>query len=469
MIYAFIGALLLTSMTFAENTNPKIVVVGAGIAGLTTAHRLKQKGADVHLYEARSRVGGRIFTVKVAGNISELGGQNLSDGGEAVNTHRLIEEFDLELYEEKIPLTFTYFTGKELIPLNDLSGHINPETIKDLIDAQVKKSSNMKEVLDGLLEKDSLLYKAVATKLAAFEGGSIENLSTAYAETLYYALLGGIAPVHAVEAEEQYLTLQNVKDGNALLMEKMAEKLGDQLHLNKVLISIAKETNGYQLTFKDGEKVKADILVLACPCSVYMDISFEGDVIPPERLAAITDVQYGENARILIPFTQPAHDLGALINDRLIGFFAANSSLYTLFYVGETSRFTQETIAHVYSKDKPMIERVYPGLCPASMPEYARDESFGVYEGPVGYSWPNDPYVKGSYSYIAPGQEAVFTELTDVEGETVKTLFAPIDQKLYFAGEHATILVEIPGTIEAACESGERAARMILKSLEKSI
>ncbi|HEY5236075.1 MAG TPA: FAD-dependent oxidoreductase, partial [Rhabdochlamydiaceae bacterium] len=225
MFYAFIGALLLTSMVAAENTNPKIVVVGAGIAGLTAAHRLNQKGADVHLYEARTRVGGRIFTVKVAGNISELGGQNLTDGGEAVNTHRLIEEFGLELYEEKIPLTFTYFTGKELIPVNDLSGQIDPEKIKELIDAQVKKSNNMKEVIDGLLEKDSLLYKAVATKVAAFEGGSIENLSTAYAETLYYALLGGIAPVHAVETEEQYLTLQNVKEGNSLLMEKMAERL----------------------------------------------------------------------------------------------------------------------------------------------------------------------------------------------------------------------------------------------------
>jgi len=54
--------------------------------------------------------------------------------------------------------------------------------------------------------------------------------------------------------------------------------------------------------------------------------------------------------------------------------------------------------------------------------------------------------------------------LTNVDGETVKTLFAPIDQMLYFAGEHATILLETPGTIEAACESGERAARMILKT-----
>lgn len=464
MFYAFIGALLLTSMAFAENTSPKIVVVGAGIAGLTTAHRLKQKGADVHLYEARGRVGGRIFTVKVAGNISELGGQNLADGGEAANILQLVEEFKLELYEEKIPLKFSYFTGTELIPESQLSkNQLDPKTLHTQIDELVKTSKNMKEVLDGLLEKDCLLYKTVATKLAAFEGGSIENLSTAYAETLYYALLGGIAPVHETEGtEDHYMTLKSIKEGNGLLTGKMAEGLGGRLHLNKVLESVVKDASGYVLTFKD-QKVHADILVLACPCTVYSDISFGEDVIPSEKLKAIRNVLYGANARILIPFHQPPQYLGAVINDRLISFFAANSYLYTLFYVGETSRFTPETLQSTYAKDKPMIEMVCPGLCPSSLPEYAKDQSFGVYEGPVGYSWPNDPYVKGSYSYIAAGQEAVLTELSEVEGESVKTLFAPIGQ-LYFAGEHASILMETPGTIEAACESGERAARMILKT-----
>ena len=97
----------------------------------------------------------------------------------------------------------------------------------------------------------------------------------------------------------------------------------------------------------------------------------------------------------------------------------------------------------------------------------ARDESFIHYYGrPVGYSWPNDPYVKGSYSYIAPGQDTILTATNKVEGETVKTLFSPIDQTLYFAGEHASILQDVPGTLEAACESGERAARMIAKRLQ---
>ena len=64
--------------------------------------------------------------------------------------------------------------------------------------------------------------------------------------------------------------------------------------------------------------------------------------------------------------------------------------------------------------------------------------------------------------YISPGQETLLTELRKEETEWSKTLFAPIDKQLYFAGEHTSILLDVPGTMEAACESGERAARSII-------
>lgn len=50
--------------------------------------------------------------------------------------------------------------------------------------------------------------------------------------------------------------------------------------------------------------------------------------------------------------------------------------------------------------------------------------------------------------------------------ETIKSLFTPIDKKIYFAGERTSILMHASGTMEAACESGERVARMIEKVLK---
>lgn len=109
-----------------------------------------------------------------------------------------------------------------------------------------------------------------------------------------------------------------------------------------------------------------------------------------------------------------------------------------------------------------MLKLAFENLPPTN-PCFAKDQSFTPYEGPVGYSWPNDPYAKGSYSYISPGQESLLTATREEEKKTVKTLFSSIDQKLYFAGEHTSILLECPGTMEAACESGERIARLIAK------
>jgi NADPH-dependent 2,4-dienoyl-CoA reductase/sulfur reductase-like enzyme len=45
------------------NTQPKVCVVGAGVAGLRCADYLLEKGFNVTLLEARDRVGGRVSTV----------------------------------------------------------------------------------------------------------------------------------------------------------------------------------------------------------------------------------------------------------------------------------------------------------------------------------------------------------------------------------------------------------------------
>lgn len=124
--------------------------------------------------------------------------------------------------------------------------------------------------------------------------------------------------------------------------------------------------------------------------------------------------------------------------------------------------YTAQNIAELYRSKLPHLKLIYgEENLPKSMPVVAHDEPFAQYQTPVGHSWPNDPYIKGPYHYIAPGQEEALTTLHEYNGEMVKNLFAPIDNKIFFAGEHASILMDVPGTLEAACESGERAARMI--------
>lgn len=447
-------------MVFGFTESPKIVVIGAGLAGLTAAHRLHEAGKDVEVYEARSRVGGRVFTVNIAGRPAELGAQNISDGGKAFHMHRLIDEFGLVVNHSQVKRSRCYFDGTTFVSLNDLlaAKHFDPNALKTKIEDLVAKSHNLKGVLDGILHESDPIYKITTARLTGYEGAPPSKVSTLYAETLYHMLLGGIAAVHQTN-EEGAIALSSIEGGNALLPEKIASSLGSSLHLNMPLVAVAKEQNSYVLTFGNGKKVKTDLLILTVPCSVYADIAFEENVIPIDRLQAIQSIQYGMNAKILVPFSQEPVTKSGLLNDHMLSFFDIEKRLLTLYYLNEASLFSKKTIAERYKKERQMLEMGFGGACPPFVaPAFAEDKSFAAYDGPVGYSFPNDPFAKGTYAYITAGQEELCTR---IEGEC-KTLFAPIDKKLYFAGEHASILLDTPGTMEAACESGERVARQIL-------
>src|SRR4051794_25722917 len=60
-----------------RSSSPRVVVIGAGFAGLSAAFELSQAGADVTVLEARNRVGGRVvsFTDLVAGAAMEGGAE----------------------------------------------------------------------------------------------------------------------------------------------------------------------------------------------------------------------------------------------------------------------------------------------------------------------------------------------------------------------------------------------------------
>ena len=71
-----------------------VAIVGGGIAGLTAAYRLKQRGVRVVAYEAGERVGGAIWTRRSDGYLAELGPNSLSAPSPAVRA--LIAELGLE-------------------------------------------------------------------------------------------------------------------------------------------------------------------------------------------------------------------------------------------------------------------------------------------------------------------------------------------------------------------------------------
>src|SRR5712691_5843750 len=76
---------------------PRVAIVGAGLAGLTCAYRLAQRDVPVDVYEARDRVGGRCWSSGgwPDGQVIEHGGELIEDWQSSILA--MIEELGLEL------------------------------------------------------------------------------------------------------------------------------------------------------------------------------------------------------------------------------------------------------------------------------------------------------------------------------------------------------------------------------------
>jgi monoamine oxidase len=79
-------------------------------------------------------------------------------------------------------------------------------------------------------------------------------------------------------------------------------------------------------------------------------------------------------------------------------------------------------------------------------PHALHDELIGAYV----HDWGSDPHALGAYSYIAVGG-----------AQAPRQLAEPLGERLYFAGEAAE--PDASGTVEAALQSGQRAARRLQK------
>ncbi|NKE63475.1 FAD-dependent oxidoreductase, partial [Lentzea sp. PSKA42] len=76
-------------------TELDVAVIGAGVAGLTTAFRLRSSGRDVRVFEAADVVGGRMTTVREDGFLIDTGAEQIPATGYP-ETWRLLGELGID-------------------------------------------------------------------------------------------------------------------------------------------------------------------------------------------------------------------------------------------------------------------------------------------------------------------------------------------------------------------------------------
>lgn len=448
---------LIVQVLFAEN-EPKISVIGAGLAGLTAAYRLEKMGHPVEVYEARERLGGRVFTIQIGDSFTEGGGQNFFDGGLAENITALTQELKLETITYPIhPTRSQYLYQGKLYSFFDIFRNFKKQPSEPLylsLKEMAKKAKNLDEILIAFSEGDEQFRFIAECRMRGYEGNDCKDLSNYYVDSFWKFFERSIEFAKLeISDEEIEWEIQSVKGGNSRLIAALANQLSHPVHTQFVLQKISSTPEGkIRLHFNDVREVVTDIVILALPCSTLRHVQIEEGLIPNDQLHAIQILQYGTNAKILVPIQLKNPDVpGFSQTGSAATWFNQDRSIMTLYYGGSFGVFKASDTKALLEKEIPALRMLYPTI------------HFPLGMEPLGISWINEKFSKGSYSSWGVDQYEIFGEMQDNDwDERVRKVFRSIKGSIFFAGEHTAL--EEPATMEGAVESGERVARMVHRS-----
>jgi monoamine oxidase len=451
---------------------PKIVVVGAGLAGLSAAYSLKNAGYDAEIHEASDRIGGRCWTLRDAfadGQIAEHGGELIDQSHGHIR--QLAQGLGLKLdnllrAEQNGTETLGYFDGSpyhyaDMVDdikaewqkiHSDVSAASYPTTF-EISTERGRQLDNMSivdwinETFDGGIKSrvGQLLDVAYNIEYGAecTEQSSLNLLYLlGYSGQGQFRIFG--------PSNEKY----HVTGGNDQITDRLAAKLAGQITSGSELIAVRRNSSGtFTLTFaqaSDTKTVIADKVVLALPFSILrssVDIAKAG--FEPLKLTAIREQGMGTNSKLHVQFKnrfwRDHGSNGDTFSDRgyqntwEVSRAQPGTSGILVDYTGGKvgASFGSGTPEERAKQFLAQVEPVLPGATKAWNGKAAID------------FWPGYRWTKGSYAYWKVGQ---YQRFAGMEGRR--------QGNCLFAGEHTSI--DFQGYLNGAVETGQRAAGEIL-------
>jgi monoamine oxidase len=460
-----------------------VAIVGAGLAGLVCADKLRAAGIAATLYEGRDRVGGRQWSMggSFAGPVS-FPGQVVERGGELIdNLHKTIlgyaQEFGLakeDLGKTWLPgETQWFFDGQHVSDaqvveefrvfvdvmrddLTQLSGEVTANAFTEF-DRQLDLLS-LREYLETR-GAGRILTKAVDVSYTIEYGGEIDQQSALNFLFFVHADKRSRFTPFGVYSDERW----HIIDGNEQIARRIHERLPGVTRLGARLLRARKTSGGrVELVFDEAGKTRTythDAVVFAIPFSTLRLVELDSNLgLPPWKLQAIQELRYGTNAKQMIGFGSrfwgahgsdsvtysdlPNHQNTWETNptnaraDRAVLVDYSGGNRGAALDPGQRSREATSFLAD--------LERVLPGAQAAAV------RSGNQYLSHIQH-WPSDPLSRGSYTCNQPGY---FTSICGNEASPI--------ENLYFAGEHTDLFYSWQGFMEGAALSGIRAADEVI-------
>ena len=438
-----------------------VVVVGAGLAGLTAARALEAAGRSVAVLEARDRVGGRTYDVPLGSGqgVVELGGQWIGPGQTAIAA--LAKSLGVSTFE-------TYSTGNSIYGYGGsyqaYSGAIPPASPAALVELQLTVTR-----LNQLATAVPADTPWTAPGAAGYDEQSIRgwidaNNQTAEARFLLglairavygedasqISLLDLLAQITGVGGDVQTLTgaAQSTRfvGGPQQLSAGLARRLHRPVQLSCAVSGIDR---GDVLTVHHAKGVvRARRVILTAPKPVLARLSFRPE-LPPAYSQYLQRQPMGATTKVEVvyatPFWRAAGLNGGVVSDL--------SPVEVVFDNSPPSGTPGVLVAFLEGNQS----RAYFASTPAQR-QAAVLACLVAYFGPAAAHptrylekvWATDPYTLGAYgTFNPPGV------LTSLGAATA----GPADN-IYFAGDGYS--GEWPGYMEGAVRSGDRAARAVI-------
>lgn len=437
------AALLAPRMGHARGGG-KVIVIGAGIAGLAAARDLQAAGWQVTVVEARDRIGGRIHTSRLWPDLPmDLGaswihgtkGNPITDFADTIGAARVETSYDRSI----------------TLDADGASLDLGPEMKTAAIAVSIAREDTFEALVDVSLA-EAVMASAAWQDGSATDRRLIRHYINATVEQEY----GG----DWADASAWFFDDGRAFSGPDVLFPGGYDQIpahlaqGLTLRLGQPVTALAPDGSGVSVTLADGSVLTADHAIVTLPLGVLQSGAVHfAEPLSPARTAAIDGLQMGLLNKCWLRFDKVAWPdyvdwiewLGpkdgywsqwvSLAN-------ATGAPVLSAFNAGSQAREVEAlddagTIFAAHDALRSMFGSRFPAPIDAQITR-----------------WSKDPFALGSYSFFATGAGGTLSHPRyDLSG-------ADWDNRLIFAGEAANL--EYPGTVHGAYLSGQSAARQLI-------
>ena len=440
------------------NADQRVLVLGAGLAGLAAAYELIHAGHEVEVLEARTRPGGRIRTIRApfAGGLrAEGSAARIPESHELVFKYADLVGLETKPFEPDEPTDLIYFDGTVLredqpnllkqagLPVEERT--LGREGIyKKYVAPLLKKTGDPSA--EGWPPEPLLRYDRMTASEMFRKAGLSETANQFFNAGWGVAdEVSGLRVLHELSGHSG--PRRRIVGGTDQLPEGLAARISEHIRYGRPVTRIEQDERSVTAVCERAgseERFTADRLICTIPFSVLRDIEIDADLSEGKN-NAIDGLAYQSVTRVFVQTRERFWE-----EKGLSGFARTDHpmEIWDASYGQPGERgllmaYLRSDLARSVAA-MPEEERVQFGVdAIAEVFPAAKD----LYEGAVTLAWDEDPWVRGAFATYHPGDyRRYYRHLTRPEG------------RMHFAGEHTS---PWPGWMHGALHSGVRAAREV--------